>query len=64
MRAMVNLTGGYGKGLADAVNKYDRAYPDRFFTFTEPHTNSSKIRTIPGSRVMRSSRPTKTALAV
>jgi len=36
MRAMVNLTGGYGKGLADTVNKYDRAYPDRFYTFTEP----------------------------
>ena len=36
MRAMVNLTGGYGKGLADAVTKYDRAYPGRFYTFTEP----------------------------
>ena len=36
MRAMVNLTGGYGKGLADTVTKYDRAYPDRFYTFTEP----------------------------
>src|ERR1041384_6079534 len=36
MRAMVNLTGGYGKGLADAVNKFDRAYPGRFYTFTEP----------------------------
>ncbi len=36
IRAMVNLTGGYGKGLAEAVSKYDRAHPDRFFTFTEP----------------------------
>jgi predicted TIM-barrel fold metal-dependent hydrolase len=36
MRAMVNLTGGYGKGLADTVNQYDRAYPGRFYTFTEP----------------------------
>ena len=36
MLAMVNLTGGYGKGLADAVNKFDRAYPGRFYTFTEP----------------------------
>jgi hypothetical protein len=27
MRAMVNLTGGYGKGLEDAVAKYDRAHP-------------------------------------
>ncbi len=33
---MVNLTGGYDKGLADAVAKYDRAYPGRFLTFTEP----------------------------
>ena len=36
IRAMVNLTGGYDKGLADAVAKYDRAYPGRFYTFTEP----------------------------
>jgi predicted TIM-barrel fold metal-dependent hydrolase len=36
MRAMVNLTGGYGKGLVDCVNKYDRAYPGRFYTMTEP----------------------------
>ena len=36
IRAMVNLTGGYDKGLAEAVAKYDRAYPGRFYTFTEP----------------------------
>jgi len=36
MRAMVNLTGGYGKGLAETVNKYDKAYPGRFYTMTEP----------------------------
>lgn len=33
---MVNLTGGFDEGLADAVNKYDRAVPGRFYTFTEP----------------------------
>lgn len=33
---MVNLTGGYDKGLAEAVTKYDRAFPGRFITFTEP----------------------------
>jgi len=33
---MVNLTGGYGSGLVDTVRKYDRAFPDRFYTFTEP----------------------------
>jgi hypothetical protein len=36
IRAMVNLTGGYDHGLAEAVTKYDRAYPGRFYTFTEP----------------------------
>jgi predicted TIM-barrel fold metal-dependent hydrolase len=36
IRAMVNLTGGYEHGLAEAVGKYDRAHPGRFYTFTEP----------------------------
>jgi predicted TIM-barrel fold metal-dependent hydrolase len=36
IRTMVNLTGGYEKGLVEAVAKYDRAYPGRFYTFTEP----------------------------
>src|SRR5438445_10830673 len=36
IRAMVNLTGGFDKGLAEAVKKYDRAMPGRFYTFTEP----------------------------
>ncbi len=36
IRAMVNLTGGFDAGLADAVSKYDKAFPSRFFTFAEP----------------------------
>lgn len=36
IRAMVNLTGGYGSGLREAVEKFDRKYPGRFYTFTEP----------------------------
>lgn len=36
IRSMVNLTGGYGVGLSDTVTKYDRAFHDRFYTFTEP----------------------------
>ena len=36
IRAMVNLTGGFDAGLADAVSKYDKAFPGRFLTFTEP----------------------------
>src|SRR3954471_2129765 len=42
IRAMVNLTGGYDQGLAEAVDKYDRAYPGRFYTFTEPSYSSFK----------------------
>ena len=36
VRAMVNLTGGFEGGLVDAVTRYDKAFPGRFFTFTEP----------------------------
>lgn len=36
IRAMVNLTGGYGVGVEENVTKYDRSFPDRFYTFTEP----------------------------
>jgi predicted TIM-barrel fold metal-dependent hydrolase len=36
IQAMVNLTGGYENGLAEAVAKYDRSHPGRFYTFTEP----------------------------
>jgi predicted TIM-barrel fold metal-dependent hydrolase len=36
IRAMVNLTGGYGEGLAETVNKYDRTHVGRFYTLTEP----------------------------
>jgi len=36
MRAMVNLTGGYEDGLVEAVTKYDRKHPGRFYTFCEP----------------------------
>ena len=36
VRAMVNLTGGYDKGLGDVISKYDHALQDRFYSFTEP----------------------------
>lgn len=36
IRALVNLTGGYGDGLKETIAKYDRAHPGRFYTFTEP----------------------------
>ena len=34
--ALANLTGGTGKGTAEAIAKLDRAHPGRFLTFTEP----------------------------
>lgn len=36
LRALVNLTGGFGDGLKQAIANYDAAHPDRFYTFTEP----------------------------
>ena len=36
IRSMVNLTGGFDNGLTETVKKYDRAHPDRFYTFVEP----------------------------
>jgi predicted TIM-barrel fold metal-dependent hydrolase len=36
IHAMVNLTGGYAEGLADVISQYDKAYPGRFYSLTEP----------------------------
>src|SRR5580698_9913781 len=36
VRMMVNLTGGVGKGLDEAIRKFQQPYPERFVTFTEP----------------------------
>ncbi len=36
LAAMVDLTGGYGSGLKETVERYDRAFPGRFYTMTEP----------------------------
>jgi predicted TIM-barrel fold metal-dependent hydrolase len=36
IRAMVNLTGGTGAGLQEAIRRLDRAHPGRFLTFVEP----------------------------
>lgn len=36
VRALVNLTGGYGTGVREAIGKYDKVQPGRFFTFMEP----------------------------
>jgi predicted TIM-barrel fold metal-dependent hydrolase len=36
VRAAVNLTGGFGRGLEEAIAAFDRAHPGRFYTCTEP----------------------------
>jgi predicted TIM-barrel fold metal-dependent hydrolase len=36
LRTMINLTGGTGEFLAEAVKRLDRAHRGRFVTFTEP----------------------------
>jgi predicted TIM-barrel fold metal-dependent hydrolase len=51
IKAMVNLTGGYDKGLSDTVTKYDRAFPGRFYTFTEPSYSRFKEPTYPALQV-------------
>lgn len=36
IRTLVNVTGGVGENTRDCVQKYDKKYPGRFLTFTEP----------------------------
>ena len=36
IRMMVNLTGGYGRGLEQALDLLSRPHPDRFVVFTQP----------------------------
>lgn len=36
IRMLNNLTAGFGSGLDDAISRYDKAYPGRFCSFTEP----------------------------
>ena len=36
LRTLVNLTGGWGRGLEQTVEKYQRAEPGRFIVFTTP----------------------------
>jgi predicted TIM-barrel fold metal-dependent hydrolase len=36
MKTMVDLTGGYGEGVREAIQKLQNAHPGRFIVFTEP----------------------------
>jgi predicted TIM-barrel fold metal-dependent hydrolase len=53
IRAMVNLTGGYDKGLSDTTAKYDRAFPGRFYTLTEPSYSRFKESNYPALQAQK-----------
>lgn len=36
IESLVNLTGGYGDGLREGIRRFDRPFPGRFVSFTEP----------------------------
>ena len=56
IRVMVNLTGGYGKGLEEVIRKFQEPHPDRFVTFTEPwweRTNQPGYGQFQGDELLR-----------
>lgn len=36
LQALINTTGGPGAGVRQSVERFDKAHPGRFYTFTEP----------------------------
>jgi predicted TIM-barrel fold metal-dependent hydrolase len=44
---MVNLTGGVGDGLEQTLERFDRAHPGRFLSFTEPSWNAIERNDFP-----------------
>lgn len=44
IQTMVNLTGGAGAGLEEAIRDFDRTHPGRFLTFVEPRWNRAAER--------------------
>ena len=56
LRTMVDLTGGIGQGLAEAVAKLQTAHPGRFLVFTEPtygRSNQSGYSKFQGDEIER-----------
>jgi predicted TIM-barrel fold metal-dependent hydrolase len=47
IRALVNVTGGYGAGLCEAVAGLSQAHPGRFVVFTEPAWANASDRDYP-----------------
>ena len=59
LRAMVNLTGGHGAGLEKTLDAFDRAYPGRFFTCTEPsyeHFRDPKFPTLQADAIEKAAK--------
>ncbi len=59
IRVMVNLTGGVGRGLAESIQEFQRPYPERFITFTEPwwdRTNQPGYSEFQADEIARSQR--------
>ena len=57
IHVMVNLTGGAGKGLDEAIRKFQQPYPERFVTFTEPwweRTNQPGYSQFQADEIVRS----------
>ena len=57
--ALVNLTGGFGAGLQDTVARFDKSFPKRFYSFTEPSYNLFQDAKYPELRQRRSFRRTR-----
>jgi len=57
IQVMVNLTGGAGKGLEEAIRKFQQPYPERFVTFAEPwwdRTNQRGYSQFQADEIVRS----------
>ena len=54
IRIMVNLTGGYGNGLREAIRVLQIPHPDRFIVFTEPTWSKAASPDYPNFRLTRS----------
>ena len=61
LHTMVNLTGGSGEDLAAAVASFDRAFPRRFVSMTEPHGLVRARPATPPGRRRRLPRPRQRA---
>src|SRR5450759_2157253 len=61
IRTMVNVTGGYGAGLRDAIGKLQTAHPGRFVVFTEPAWTRASDPGMPSSRPTKSKTLTRPA---